>query len=91
MLKDGEDTAAGLLANGRAFGLEVRGVGRDGGRVRAVQVGDPEDIGSAALSRAVEAGARDVELTLLNLDRRGQSDACEDGGNGGEVLHDGLV
>lgn len=91
MLKDGEDTAASLLANGGTLGLELGGVGRDGGRVCAIQVGNPEDIGSAALGRAVEAGARDVKLTLLNLDRRGQGDAGEEGCNDGEVLHNELV
>lgn len=53
LLKNREDTAASLLANGGAVGLEDGGVGWDGGWVCAVQVGNPEDIGSAALSSAV--------------------------------------
>lgn len=84
---DGQDTAASLLADGRALCLEIGGVGGNRGRVRAVQVGDAEDIGSTALGRAIEAGARDVDLAFLNLNGGGQGDAGEEGGDDGEVLH----
>lgn len=90
---DGQDTAASLLADGGALCLELGGVGGNRGRVGAVQVSDAEDIGSAALSRAIEAGAWDVDLAVLNLNGGGQGDAGEEGGDDGGVLHveDGWV
>lgn len=87
LAQDGEDTAASLLADGLADGLEVGGVGGDGRGVGAVEVGDAEDVGRAALAGAVEAGAGRVDLALVNRGGSREGDSREEGGGDGEELH----
>lgn len=82
---DGQDAAAGALADGGAELLELGGVGQSLGRVLAVEVGDAGDVGRAALGRVVQAAAGLVGLALLD-DRGGGQDGGEDGGES-QVLH----
>jgi hypothetical protein len=82
---DGQDAAAGALADGGAELLELGGVGQGLRRVLAVEVGDAGDVGRAALGRVVQAAAGLVGLALLD-DRGGGQDGGEDGGES-QVLH----
>lgn len=64
MAYEGQNAAAGLLSNQGAFVLEVGGIGRDGGRVGAVQVRDSKDVRSTALCGAVTVEAIGLDLRM---------------------------
>lgn len=86
---DGEDAAAGALADVGAELLELGGVGQGLGRVLAVKVRNAGHIGSAALSGVVESAAGRVGLALH--DGGSGQDGGEESGES-EVLHfDGCV
>lgn len=73
---------------GSAGNQEGRRSGSENGNgtltVGAVEISDTEDVGSAALGGAIEAGARSVGDLTLNDRGSGESDGDEgeDGGDG---------
>ena len=90
LVEDGEDTAASTLADGGADLGEVVGIGGSLWGDTAVKVGKTEDIGSTALRRAVEAGARNVGLAVLNGSTGSGSGEANKGGKGDDgELHVG--
>lgn len=81
---DGQDAAAGALADVGAELLELGGVGEGLGRVLAVEVRDAGHISSAALGGVVESAAGRVSLALH--DGGSGQDGGEESGES-EVLH----
>jgi len=81
LAEDGEITAHGDLADGRADINEISLVGRGGRRSSTVQVSDTEDVDAAAL-RLGQAGwaGEDVGLTLHGWDSGGDGGGGQDGG-----------
>lgn len=55
----------------------------------AVEVSNAEDVGGAALGRAVEAAAGDVDLALLDLRGQGRDEADAHGEDGSSEPHVG--
>jgi hypothetical protein len=86
---DGQDAAAGALSNAGAGGLEGSGIRGNVNGVAAVEVRDAENIGGTALSGAVEAGAGDVDLTVLHGGGSSDHGGHEGSGNGEELHFDG--
>lgn len=87
LLKDRQSAAAGLLTNIGAAVDELLGGGGHRGGVGAVQSDDTEDIGSAALRSAAQAGA-EASLTRLH-DVGGNSHGGAGKSEDGEELHVG--
>jgi hypothetical protein len=91
LVKDGQNAAASTLADGGADLGEVVSVNGDVGGLSAVEVGNAEDVGGAALGAAVEAGARDVDLALVDLNggggSHGEAGKGGDESDSGEDLH----
>lgn len=82
LTEEGQEAAASALAVSGASGLEVGRVGDDAGRTGAVEVGNAQNIGSAAQRADVQAGAGGVG-DLAGLDDV-HGGGREDGGRGGE-------
>ncbi|KAM0806748.1 hypothetical protein AB5N19_07085 [Seiridium cardinale] len=86
---DGNDTAAGGLADGGAHGLELSGIRQCVGWVLAVDVGQSGYISRATLGCAVESRAGSVGLTLH--EGRGRHGGGEECGESEKLHFDGVL